>query len=288
MASSEEELLDLITRPLSDEEMAAYQEVLDSGAFQAMMKQYHFQAGLDSARNIALKLGQTEGLKLEELLIGFAGFWLSLVNESVPAFDEQAIEAWLTMPLILADVLTTYSAQALQSYREHLLERYPEEWRELYTQFTRELPEVAPDFDYDVAAFDRAMQVTDYLKGFHEKLLQAGLQLNDSDYFDIWTHIFLQVYLFAYVNNPEFYYLLANNWPKVSPHLRMLLDLMCVLKGSEHLFLPENRQTLVKMLSDPYMQSKLAKRWDSFSDILESLANPLPNIQSGTFDLREP
>ncbi len=250
--AEELDLLELLTQPLSEAELAKYKEVLDSESFDDMVRHYHASAAIAAIRQIVIQ-GFNQGLMLETMVALQATVWLDIVEEFDQRIKPASLNIWREIPLVLTQILVQNALIDLtQQEPGQLKEEIAPELFDLYEQWEQvsPLPIYRPLTDAEVALQSQlAEQLYAQIKIFRPQLEQkSGLQLSKGNYLEVWAMVLMQTYLFGYGNDPNLYYLVETNWALVLDTLAQTLDLLTVLDGMEHLLLPENRNELNAMI----------------------------------------
>lgn len=256
-----ENLEDILRLALGEDDLSTYEEVLSSADFQLVIRAYHAQVVLQSIRDVVLGLIDRDQLPLEVMLKALVAVWLDKTSHLSPELNQHMSVAWIDNPLAFCQVLFQHAVDVMSDHRDELKLDLGPEIQDMYETWTGILPEVECDpgqmpEDWDLLS-DQTCTV---LLGFDERLRQKGLQIEEVDYHDAWTHVLLQLYIFAYMEVPDFYYVLVNNWGYFAQQMPMFLKLFLMLRGYEELLMPENRNKLLSLLNDPKVQEIMAER----------------------------
>lgn len=253
--SEDKEMLDLLSRPLTEGELAQFQDVLSSDDFQDMIQMYHANAAIEAVRKLILGFFD-QGLELESMIILLGNVWLDCVSEFDSRIDKASLDIWRQLPVVLTQIMVQNALLELVEKREQgtLKEDYAPELEELYEHWSQVTP-ILRRTPLPEATQAQQEHLAEILYGvttdFRKKLTQeSGLKLQTGNYLEIWTMLLMQTYLFGYGDEPVLYYLIEANWPAVRGTLANMLDLMSVLKGMESMLLPENRHQLNNMIAD--------------------------------------
>lgn len=282
MDFSEAELLEMITKPLNPEEMAAYEEVMESDAFAQMLIQYHFSAMLEAHRSVVLGMFEQAEPSLEDMLLGLCFFWLDMIESAVPDIDRDLVEFWRQYPNLLCQILVNFSSSILGQFRDQLNLEIPEEFNDMHRAWSLVLPVPQKKYEIDDASIAQANQINYVLGTYQKTIEEEDLKLDTGDYFDIWSHVLLQTYLFGFSDNHELYFLMAVNWNILGPQLRLFVDMLYLLKGSEHLLLEGNEEKLRTVMSDERVAQMIQQRWGSLPGF-QALEN-LFSVQDALLD----
>lgn len=251
---SDEELYDLITRPLSAAELAEYQEVLSGEDFSLMVGRYHADAAISNMRTLVLEFFK-HGVSFEMMITALANVWLDNFDRLMPNLDAETVMSWRQMPQLLVQILLQQALDALNDQRDRLITEYPPEYKEMYQAWSEAIPApqaAVTDPELLAAELERQGQQTlilyQHLSEFAVQLQQTGFQLEQKDYLELWTQVLLQTYLFAQEGQQELYFLIQINWSLFMERLGQIVTLMTLLRGAEALLLPENRGELEHLL----------------------------------------
>ncbi|PIQ29253.1 hypothetical protein COW36_17285 [bacterium (Candidatus Blackallbacteria) CG17_big_fil_post_rev_8_21_14_2_50_48_46] len=255
--------MEILTNPnLSEAEMEHYRTVFDNDeVFQAFVKSMHLQGALDAFRKVYLAFFQ-QGFEAEVGMIASAYLWLQTTSRLYPAFDQEVISNWMEKSVLLGQVLFQFGVEAFQAALEEepaLAERgYPVEWEEMYALWREHL--------YSLTRHQESVNGEDLLQKselmiqtlmqLQEELeTESGLKLDLRDYHQILSHVFLQTFIFAYLDNPSFYYEMAACFDEVYLSLGFdVPEILIFLKGKEHLLQPENQEQLLMALAEQTLQ----------------------------------
>jgi len=265
---NEQEMLDLLTRPMSETELSQYQEFMDSDGFQTMLRAYHTQAALDAARQVVSGFFTQHPLSYEVMLMALTGIWLDNLGKLDKQFDKQMIGVWMHSPVALCQVLLQFAIDALNDKAAEVREDYPPELEELYVAWKKFLPKPqANELNPSPEMLQQANIVLEAMESFQAKLEQdPDLRLQAEDYLDVWTHVILQTYIFGSFEKAEFYFLLSHNWQCFIQTMPTVLRLLLMLRGYEELLLPENRDKLNNLMQDKQVQDVLVQRYVAGQD----------------------
>jgi len=268
MIDNEQEMLDLLTRPMSETELSQYQEFMDSDSFQTMVRAYHTQTVLDAARQVVSGFFTQHPLPYEVMLMALTGIWLNNLGKLDKQFDQQMIGVWMRSPAALCQVLLQFAIDALNNKGAEVREDYPPELEELYVAWKQFLPKSqADEFKPSPEMLQQAKIILAALEGFQAKLEQdSSLRLQAEDYLDVWTHVLLQTYIFDRFETANFYFLLSHNWQCFIQTMPTVLRLLLMLRGYEELLLPENRDKLNNLMQDKQVQDVLVQRYVAGQD----------------------
>ena len=254
----EADLLKLITQPLSAEQLAEYQNILESGDFEEMVSSYHTHSAITAVRDVVLGCFR-QGISQNAMLIALVHVWLDCLKQEDESLDDETEASWRQMPQLLIQILLQQALDVMNEYRDELKTDYPPEFAEMYTAWQAQMPaaEAAPSEDADESVRSSYVEqqvaqingVYKVLHDFRQKLESAGLQLDGVDYFQIWSRVLLQTYLFGQEGQSELYFILDANWRLFLTRLSEILSMMSLLKGAESLLLPENRALLTEFIA---------------------------------------
>lgn len=252
---NEAELLELITKPLTAEEMAQYQDVLDSASFQQMVRQYHLDTALNAMREMILGFFEHQ-VSLEAMLIALANVWIDRFREFDKRLDAETEASWRQMPELLIQILLQQVVEVLNENRLALRTDFAPELEELYARWkditprsAQPITDEADQQEHIETQIAQAMRVYEFLSDFRGRLEKMGFVLDGPDYLELWSLVMIQTFLFAQEGQEELYYLIQTNWNLFLERLSDLVTLMLLLKGFEELLLPENRQALENFIA---------------------------------------
>ena len=242
MNMDEAELQDLLTRPLGPEELAQYQEVLESQDFKDMVRSYHADAALNSIRQVILGCFGY-GISLEAMIGALANVWLDCLSDIDERLDAETLSRWRQMPQMLVQILLLQAVDTLQEREAELKTEYPVEYAEMYEQWHKQMPPaqaLVPTLPEALKQHvENSLKAYHVLNDFRHKMEASDLQLDGGDYLQAWTRCLLQTFLFSEASQVETFYLIDANWALFLERLTAIVTLMVMLKGSEGLLLPE-------------------------------------------------
>ncbi|MGV3526834.1 MAG: hypothetical protein ACO1RX_21630 [Candidatus Sericytochromatia bacterium] len=250
---SETDWEDLLTRPLSEAELKGYMAELKGPEFQQLVHDYHAQAALTASRNAILELLQ-QSYPPEVVLVVIAHLWLDSLVRLSPDFSREMVQGWRNMPDTLAQVMLQHAVVVLTEYKDTLVQTETPELEDMFGLWRKALSVPVPALAREAEALQEATQrVYQSCRHFQEKLENgSGLKLVPVDFCSIWCRLLLQLFIFMQSDDhPDFYYLLDQNWSTFLPTLQLLVDMMMVFQGMEHVLLPENRSELLRLLQQP-------------------------------------
>lgn len=250
---------DELVRPLSQAELQKYQDVLDSESFKDMVHFYHADAAISSIRMVLLKTFK-QGAQLEAVLAAVANVWLDCVARVEPLLNDQTMANWQRLPHLLVQILLQQAVDVLNRPLANIRTDYNPELEELYKEWKAAMP--APITSDEQAVLDvqheQAKTIYQNLTIFRSKVENSGLELKELDYIEVWSLIVLQIYIFGYLEKPDFYYVLDTNWNLYLKRLGEIISLLVAFTGYESLLLPENRAKLDEFMQTEEYQSKWA------------------------------
>lgn len=254
------ELESLMTRPLSEAELAQYSEVLASQDFQDMVRHYHANSALTTIRQVVAAWIQ-QGISLEVMLRGLVHVWLDCLVRIEARIDADTQQSWREMPTLLVQILFLQAVDMLNENRSRLNNKVPPELEEMYAQWAKILPTPEadpPDGDTELARLNAQVAgLYQDLTLLRTRLEATGLRLEGNDYLEIWTMVVLQAFIFGHVQAPELYYAIEVNWELYLDRLSGITTMMFLLKGYETLLLPENRHQLAELLQTDAFKATL-------------------------------
>lgn len=260
---SVEDLQDLMTRPLSKAELAEYQQALGSEEFQEMVRRYHADAALSGVRTVVLGYFK-HGISLEAMVTALANIWLDCFSRIQPRLDAGTEQSWRQMPQLLVQILLQQSLDVMNENREQLKTTYPPEFREMHAEWREHMPAALEPITDEAelsskleAQQQQVMVMYETLTDFRLKLEDSELQLDGSDYLEIWSLVMLQTYIFAQEAQEELYFLIHTNWHLFLARLSEIVTMMVLLRGSEILLLPENRAMLAELIDSGDLDNRL-------------------------------
>lgn len=252
----------ILADTLSEEELQEFKDILDSESFHVMVRAYHAQAALETIRFVVLGLIEKENLPVEVMLTALVGMWLELTAKLSGKLNSAKLqEIWSNHPTGLCQLLLQHAVDIMQQAEDELDMSVAPELEEMYADWNSRLPGLLAEENLPENWQKWASLTQTALRNFHNELQStSGLQIEDIDYYDAWTHMLLQFYLFTYFPQAEFYYLLSTNWHLFAAQHDQLFTLFLMLRGYEELLLPENRDKLLDLMQDPKIMEILAER----------------------------
>lgn len=269
--TNDEDLLELLTKPMSEAELKTYQDLIDGDHFQQMMRAYHTQTTLEAMRQLLRRCFEEQRFSFESVFVSVTSMWLKRLSQMNPQFDDDAILLWMKTPALLAQILLQFALDTLQDKKEQVDKSYPVEMEEMYQIWQRILPQkVGADTAVSYKLLQETQRVLAVFETVQQKLeSDPQLKVEAIDYLEIWTQLLLQLYIFAVLDEPELYYLLFKNWHLFSSTLPTLLSLLILLRGYEELLMPQNRDKFNGLMQDPEIQQALFQR-------LQALGHAVP------------
>lgn len=269
--TNDEDLLELLTKPMSEAELKTYQDLIDGDHFQQMMRAYHTQTTLEAMRQLLRRCFEEQRFSFESVFVSVTSMWLKRLSQMNPQFDDDAILLWMKTPALLAQILLQFALDTLQDKQEQVDKSYPVEMEEMYQIWQRILPQkVGADTAVSYKLLQETQRVLAVFETVQQKLeSDPQLKVEAIDYLEIWTQLLLQLYIFAVLDEPELYYLLFKNWHLFSSTLPTLLSLLILLRGYEELLMPQNRDKFNGLMQDPEIQQALFQR-------LQALGHAVP------------
>lgn len=267
--TDDEDLLELLTKPLSESELKNYQDLIDSDQFQQMVRAYHTQTTLDALRQVLRRCLEEKRFSFESTFIALSSMWLKRISQLNPQFDEAAMLLWMKSPDLLAQVLLQFGLDGLKEREGEVDNSYPVEMEEMYTSWKAFLPQkITPE----VAMTQKLIRETEKVLRVFENIQQQlegdpKLKVEAIDYLEIWTQLLLQLYLFSVLDEPNLYYLISNNWRLFARSLPVLTSMLVLLRGYEELLMPHNRDKFNGLMQDPEVQRALLQHLQSLSPV---------------------
>lgn len=248
-AENDNDLLDLLTRPMSTSEFNQFKDVFASTDMKAMMRAYHAASALNGARGFVLELFQTKQIPPTVMLQAIMQICLENIQQLGPEINADLTKTWLGLPAVFCESWAQLVLDAMQSQRENLNAETAPELEDMYALWKAAIPPAQDLRQVNVQNLEMTRQVHQVFYQYQENLkLQADLALEDIDYLDMWMHLILQVYIFTYLDGAELYYLFAGNADLVSAQILTFIYLLQAVEGYEDLLLPENKDKLMALL----------------------------------------
>lgn len=242
----------LLTRPLSEAELKGYMAQLEGAEFQQMLHDYHAELALETSRKLIGAYLEAH-CPPEVLLVVLGHLWLDGLARLESTISAEMIASWRTMPQMLAQVMLQHAVVVLTEYKDQLVQKDAPELAAMCAAWRRAMAGADAAQLADPVFQERAQRIHQAATAFQKKLENdLGLKLQPADFISIWNRLFLQLFLLMQGDEePIFYYLLDQNWSTFLTTLPLLVDMMMVLRGMEHLLLPENRAALLEMVQRP-------------------------------------
>ncbi len=248
-AEDEEEIIEMLTKPMTESEMSEFHEVLASSDMKAMIRAYHSDTALGAVRGLVLELFQDKSVPPPVMLQAIMRLCLENIQQLGPEIKADLADVWLDLPAVFCESWTQLVLDAMQNQRENLKAPPTPELEEMYSLWKRAIPLAQDLRQTNVRNLDLTEQVYQVFYQFQEHLkIQPDSALEEVDYLDIWMHLILQIYIFTYLDGAELYYLFANNAGLVSAQILPFVYLLQAVEGYEDLLLPENKAELLELL----------------------------------------
>lgn len=265
--TDDDDLLTLLTKPLSESELKHYQDLIEGEQFQQMVRAYHTQATLDALRQVVRRCLEEKRFSFESTFVAVTSFWLKRLSQMNPQFDEAAMLLWMKTPALLSQMLLQFALDSMQERADEMSQSYPVELEEMYASWKAFLPsKVNPEAPVTQKMLRETEKVLKVFESIYEQLeSDPNLRVEAIDHVEIWTQLLLQLYLFGVLDEPKLYYMLFNNWKLFSRELPILLSMLQLLRGYEELLMPHNRDKFNGLMQDPQVQQALLQRLQSLA-----------------------
>lgn len=253
----------LLTKPMSEAELAQYQSVLGSDAFQDVVRSYHASAALQAIRHLVLEFCKA-GVSLEAMITALANVWIDSMVRVESRMDAESQRNWRSQPQLLVQILFQQAVVAMQENEAQLERGVPPELREQAAEWSKALPEPLGELQEGDPALDLQLKNLEhsyqYLTELRKQLEASELKLEANDYLEVWTQVLLQAFIYGQLKQPELYFTIDTNWDLFLDRLASIVSLMFLLKNEEYLLLPENRLRLAAHVQTPEF-NRLVERY---------------------------
>lgn len=236
-----ENVPEILTAPMSEEELQKYIGALNSEEGQALIRDYHKSELLAGAQQTVIELVKQENFHMTELLLACIEIWLNNLNNLHESFDTAFIDRWKAVPDILCRVLLYQASEAFKTQQNQMINDIAPETEELAAFWLTTLPQ-NPEAD-PRPEFREACLIT--FETYQQDAQKVeGLKVLAVDYLEVWTHLILQLYTLGILRDDEPYLLLATHWDLFMNRFPDIMEALVLLEGYEDLLLPENKSKL--------------------------------------------
>lgn len=250
--TQEDEWVELLTKPMSESELAYYQDVVSDKQFKTMIRAYHSQAAMETAQKLILKFFEEKQTAPEVILFALVATWLDNTCKINPeVFNEEFRNAWLPLPNIFCQALLQHAVGVFNQHRGGLNSEYAPELEEYYQRWQALRPALLDEVEQNEEHFlEQAQEICGRLLYLQTYLLQeCKFSMELMDFHNLWTQLLVQNYIFTYFTRVDLYYLMAANWRHMALEITDFLELLQAVRGFEELMDPEKSEQLNALLS---------------------------------------